>query len=131
MNAVRTVRFAALALILSVAGALSAAPPARAADGDTYAAVVFSPNGKYGYACKASTKEQAENDAKEQCQATGDLVAVWAKNGYVALAVGAKGTVDADAGAMREEAERKVRQRVRDAGDSNPIIVICVNSDGD
>ena len=130
MNAIRTARFAALALVVSAVGALSAATPARAADGDTFAAIVFSQSGKYGYACKASSKDQAVNDAKEQCHATGDRTAVWAKNGYVALAVGKNGTVDAAAGATQEDAEKAALKRVEDAGDVDPSIVICIDSEG-
>ncbi len=131
MNVLRNVRFVFAALVLSAAGALATAAPSRADDGDTYAAIVFSPNGKYGFACKAASKEQAQNDAKDQCKATGKLIVVWAKNGFVALAVGANGTVDADSGPTRKVAEEKALQRVRDAGDLDPRIVICVNSDGD
>lgn len=133
MNAVCTVRFAVAALILSAVGALSAATPARADDGDTYAAIVYSPNGKYGYATRETSKDQAENDAREQCKATGDLVAVWAKNGYVALAVGdgEDGPVAAAAGATRKDAESNAKKKCKEAGGVNPQIVICISSDGE
>src|SRR5206468_3869029 len=124
------VRFAVAALVVSAAGVLATAAPARAADGDAFAAIVFSPNGKYGFASKASTKDQAIDDAKEQCRATGSLTAVWVENGFVALAIGDNGTVDADTGRTQEEAEQKVLKRVRDAGGVNPHIVICIDSDG-
>ncbi|HVS35652.1 MAG TPA: DUF4189 domain-containing protein [Gemmataceae bacterium] len=129
MNALRNVRFAVLTLVLSAAGALATVVPAHAADGDTYAAIVFSANGKYGYAREQASKDDAIDNAKVQCQATGELTAVWVKNGYVVLAISDNDVVDADAGRTKEEAIQKVTKRIQDAGGVNVHIVAIVNSD--
>ena len=74
-------------------GAISATAPANATTGGKFAAVAYSPEtGSYGYWSGAPTFEGANFGALNECTQHGGnhcLLAAWAQNGCVALAVDA------------------------------------------
>jgi hypothetical protein len=74
-------------------GAVSATAPANATAGGKFAAVAYSPEtGSFGYWTNAPTFQGANVGALNQCTQNGGnhcLLAAWAQNGCVALAVDA------------------------------------------
>ena len=74
-------------------GALSATAPANATTGGKFAAIAYSPEtGSFGYWSGAPTFEGANFGALNECTQHGGnhcLLAAWAQNGCVALAVDA------------------------------------------
>lgn len=58
-------------------------------DGDTYAAIAYSPStGKYGYASNYGSRWAAETAALRNCAAKDAQIVTWVNNGFCALAVG-------------------------------------------
>ena len=75
-------RFAAVAIVFALLGAVSAA---RA---DAYAAIAYSEStGQYGYTYGYDDLGAAENDAVANANADDAQVVVWVENGWAALAV--------------------------------------------
>ena len=86
-----TVRVTTMALAL--AGMLSLAGEWRSDviyfDGDTYAAIAYSPaTGRYGYAYNHGSRRSAENAALRHCKADDARIVTWVHNGFCALAIG-------------------------------------------
>jgi uncharacterized protein DUF4189 len=128
MNAVRTVRWIALSLVLAAAAAFWTATPARAAD-DTYAAIAYSPDtGHYGYAAGFSSRAAAEVEALSQCEGDDAQVVVWGRNAYVALAVSDNGPYGYAWGSTEAIARRIAIQNCRDYGGENARIAVTVYS---
>lgn len=58
-------------------------------DGDSYAAIAYSPStGKYGYAYNYGSRWAAEAAALAYCEAPDAEIVVWVNNGFCALALG-------------------------------------------
>lgn len=58
-------------------------------DGDTYAAIAYSPaTGKYGYAYNFGSRASAEEAAVRNCKADDARIVTWVNNGWCALALG-------------------------------------------
>jgi len=81
-------------LVAVSAASLSAVPRAHAGDvivsnGDTYAAIAYSPKtGNYGYAYACGSRWQAERLALKKCEADDAKIVCWVNNGFCALALG-------------------------------------------
>jgi hypothetical protein len=58
-------------------------------DGDTYAAIAYSPTtGKYGYAYNHGSRWAAQTAALRSCKADDARIVTWVHNGFCALALG-------------------------------------------
>src|SRR5579862_6346578 len=58
-------------------------------DGDTYAAIAYSPStGSYGYAYNYGSRGSAETAALRNCKAPDARIVTWVNNGFCALALG-------------------------------------------
>jgi serine/threonine-protein kinase len=65
------------------------ASPAQCAAADYYAAIAFSPStGACGYSYGFTSLTAAKNRAVEECEGADAVVVGWARNAYVALALG-------------------------------------------
>ncbi|MGE5698250.1 MAG: DUF4189 domain-containing protein [Candidatus Sericytochromatia bacterium] len=89
----RTINWAAATAVLAgtlAGGAVAVAGPAHAQQ-DVFAAIAYSETESYaGWVVNASSQQQAENGALNQCESQSNSackVAAWVKNGCVALAL--------------------------------------------
>ena len=124
MTANRTVRFAALALVLTVAS-LGFANSARA----DFGAIAYSPaTGHIGYSWSAPSRARAEQAALNQCDRDDAEVLVWVENGYAALAVGQDGSYGYAWGSTQAIAERLAVQKCLEVGGVRPKIEVSIYS---
>lgn len=96
-------------------GATALSPAAHAAATDRYTVVAYSPvTGWTGWANNATSMEEATHIALGNCQRHGNgcTVASWARNGCVALALGAGGRWGADWGLTPAAAQNAALARV-------------------
>lgn len=78
-----------LVLVLCLAAVTSARADVIYFDGDTYAAIAYSPStGKYGWANGYGTRTGAESAALNNCKYSDARIVTWVHNGFCALALG-------------------------------------------
>ena len=137
MNTIRT--WAALVVVMGLALATlskqAAAKDVGVIDGDTYAAIAYSPStGKRGYAYNYGSRWGAEKAALANCKADDAKIVAWVNNGFCALAIGS----DKDAygtgysygdGANNQYAMRRARAE-GEKRTTNVRVVLCVCSTG-
>ncbi len=130
MNALRNVRLTAIALVLAAVAALSSAAPAHAAEGDTYAAIAYSPSsGNWGDTTSASSSLQAQAGALAVCGGDDARVVVVVKNGFAALAVSQDGSYGYAWGTSQEIAESIALAKCVQQGGGRARIVVSIGSD--
>jgi hypothetical protein len=81
-------------VMLTGLGLLSLPAPAAATDvvvfdGDTYAAIAYSPStGKWGYSYNYGSRWSAERAALSRCEGKDARIVAWVNNGFCALSLG-------------------------------------------
>ncbi|OAI46170.1 hypothetical protein AYO44_11790 [Planctomycetaceae bacterium SCGC AG-212-F19] len=91
MTVLRTLLVAVALPTLSILGTVSnvRAQQVIVFDGDTYAAIAYSPStGKYGYASNYGSRWSAQNAALRNCPVADAKIVTWVHNGFCALALG-------------------------------------------
>jgi serine/threonine-protein kinase len=89
----KSMRIAVVLFALSWALLMGLCPSVRSDviyfDGDTYAAIAYSPTtGNFGYAYNYGSRWAAERAALRNCKAKDAKIVTWVSNGFCALALG-------------------------------------------
>lgn len=133
----KTLQVLVLVFVLPVTALLSSVAPARPdtiyLDGQTYAAIAYSPStGKYGYGNGYRSRFAAEREALWQCPQSDAKVVGWVCNGFLALAVGDDNGYGIgysyNAGANNGSAMNRALADCRKHTSKNPHIAICICS---
>jgi hypothetical protein len=122
-------------VILLIAGifAFGIRPALVAAEGDTYAAIAFSPSTvHWAYVNGEKTKEGALAHALKKCHRS-DALTNWCKNSYIALAISDRshGGWGSSFGVTCEIARSKAVAECIANNNPDGRVVLCVSSRGD
>ena len=122
----------AVVVCISSAGQDDAQPEAPPG-GDAYAAIAVSmKTGKYGYAVKYASREEAEKKAVTFSDADDAKAVVWVHDGWCAVAVDDNQYYGWDKGRTADEARTNALEACRKYGKDgpHPRLLVCVSSDG-
>ena len=97
----------------------------QAQDDDKYAAIAYSPStGRWGYGCNYSTKAEAIERAKRECNED-DVRTNWCKNAWISLAISkkSKGGWGSAWGDTRDDAEAASKKECKARNPDAHILV--------